>query len=116
MTMQVVIQYGMGFPKGHQINKGRTSPFKGTHRQTNTGRTWFKKGEHISQATEIQAGQRISPKTEFKKGMKPWNYGIKYDQITGDKHPLWKGKDVGYGALHSWIKRNLGKAVWCAHC
>ena len=44
---------------------------------SNTGRTWFKKGEHISKATEIKRGQQLSPATQFKKGQKPWNYGLK---------------------------------------
>ena len=36
-------------------------------------------------------GKRASPKTEFKKGHNTWNKGIKYLQITGDKHPMWEG-------------------------
>ena len=34
-------------------------------------------------------------KTEFKKG---------------DKHPLWKGDNVGYKSLHQWIGFHWGKA------
>src|SRR3990167_2619047 len=49
---------------------------------TNTGLTWWKKGEHISKATEIKKGQRLSTKTEFKKRQKPWNYGLKYHLKT----------------------------------
>ncbi len=32
--------------------------------------------------------------------------------ITGKKHPLWK-EDVGYGAVHMWIRRTFGKANVC---
>lgn len=41
---------------------GRSSPNKGKHIRTNTGRTHFKKGVHYS------------PSTEFKKGIIPHNY------------------------------------------
>jgi len=34
----------------------------------------------------------------------------------GEGHPLWKGNEVGYYALHSWIERQLGKPQECANC
>lgn len=51
---------------------------------SNTGRTWFRKGEHISRETEIKKGQRISVATEFKKGQPSWNKGKKMG-----KQPEW---------------------------
>ena len=33
-----------------------------------------------------------------------------------EKHHNWKGDDVGYSALHSWIRRKLGKAARCEEC
>ncbi len=45
----------------------------------------IKKGQRISQATEIKGGQRLSPKTEFKKGQAPWNKGLKTGSLS-DKH------------------------------
>lgn len=36
-----------------------------------------KKGKHYSVSTEIKQGQRLSKKTEFKKGVTPWNKGTK---------------------------------------
>ena len=32
----------------------------------------------------------------------------------GEKHGMWKGKNVGYSALHTWVKRRLGKPAFCA--
>ena len=49
-----------------------------------------------------QRGLRHNPSTEFKKG-----------ENIGRDHQLWKGDNVGYGALHAWIHRNLGKASRC---
>lgn len=34
----------------------------------------------------------------------------------GQDHPRWKGDNVGYHALHSWIRRCLGKLSKCSQC
>lgn len=76
------------------INKGRVSWNKGGHltekhkeklrevlkgKCLNTGNTHFKKGE------------RKSVETEFKKGKRPWNYGIPNPNFQGINNPRWKG-------------------------
>lgn len=33
-----------------------------------------------------------------------------------DKNPQWKGDEVGYGALHTWVYRVLGAPMVCEHC
>jgi hypothetical protein len=34
-----------------------------------------------------------------------------------EKHPQWKGDKVGYGALHDWVRKKLGKHPKnCDHC
>jgi len=52
--------------------------------------------------TKIKKGQRLSPSTEFKKGQIPWNYN--YDD------------DISMQALHTWVKKRLGKLKKCEHC
>ncbi len=64
----------------------------------------------------------------FVKGQIPWNLGErgrKYPAETrkkmslsrlGEKSPRWKGDNVGYGALHSWITRQKGTPLICEHC
>ena len=42
--------------------------------------------------------------------------GTKKPSITGENHYAWKGDDVGYGSLHSWIIRELGKPDTCEMC
>jgi len=32
------------------------------------------------------------------------------------KHPAWKGDNVGYSALHSWVRRRKSKPDTCEHC
>ena len=37
---------------------------------------------------------------------------------TEEKHPFWKGNNVGINALHRWVERRMGKAKHkeCAYC
>lgn len=34
----------------------------------------------------------------------------------GSNNLKWKGDEVGYGALHTWVKRQKGKAIICVDC
>ena len=82
--------------------------------------------KHMSLAHK---GQHSSPATEFKfvKG-RPFckdcnkqliNYDAlycKYHSKIGNRNWNWKGDSVGYGALHTWIKKRLGKPQKCEHC
>jgi len=34
----------------------------------------------------------------------------------GKLNPMWKGNNVGYHALHSWVRRNLRKPLKCVKC
>jgi len=51
-------------------------------------------------------------KEGFKKVGGAWNKGKK-GFLAGEKHYKWKGGEVGYHALHSWIIREFGKATKC---
>lgn len=37
-------------------------------------------------------------------------------QRLGVDHHNWKGKEVGYFALHSWVRRNFEKPIGCEEC
>ena len=39
-------------------------------------------------------------------------------QITpkGSEHPNWKGDEVGNGALHDWVRSELGRPRYCENC
>lgn len=53
----------------------------------------FKKGEHKSIGTEFKTGQN-----------------------KGKDNTNWKGDDVSYFGLHTWVQRTLGKAKECVAC
>lgn len=40
----------------------------------------------------------------------------KSKERTGALHPLWRGDDVSYGALHSWLIRQFGRPSICDTC
>ena len=46
----------------------------------------------------------------------PWNKGKKYPAITGEKHHFWKGDNVGYVNLHTWVYRHKGRPNKCEMC
>lgn len=54
-----------------------------------------------------------------------WNKGLKHSSYTiakmsqikmGSNNPYWKGDNVGYAALHNWIRRRLLKPERCPLC
>lgn len=108
------------FKKGHTPwNKG----MKGIHLSP---KSEFKKGEHPSPKTEFKKGKNpwntgtkgiCKPsRTSFKKGQSPWNKGKEYLAIRNEKHPNWKGEEVGYGCLHTWVRKYLGEIQECNRC
>jgi len=71
--------------------------------------------------------QGIVPKSAFKKGMVPWNKGVKCPYVTqrnlqdnpaktGTEHWNWKGNAVKYQGLHKWVKKELGQPSECWYC
>lgn len=50
--------------------------------------------------------------------LNPLSYweGKKRPDMLGEKHPLWKGENAGYEAIHGWVKNMLGRPKLCEHC
>lgn len=44
------------------------------------------------------------------------NIGKKRPEVSGEKNKNWKGDNVGYIALHAWVKKYLGRADKCTFC
>ncbi len=64
------------------IEKGKTTTrcFKCTR---------LKKGE--TNSGSFRKGIKVSKKTQFKKGLIPWNKGVGRPEMRGNKNPMWKG-------------------------
>lgn len=53
-------------------------------------------------------------------GSAPWNKGLKWDELSearqGSGNPAWKGDNVGYSQLHSWVRKRKTKPKLCENC
>lgn len=73
----------------------------------------------VYKRTDEQKKQRsIKQKQLYEEGKCNSDFFGKNHKPTyeGEKHHLWKGDEVGYRALHQWIRRKLGKANKCVKC
>ena len=66
-----------------------------------TKETWFKKGHH--------------PENEFQEGHISWLKGKKGYNLA-ENNPEWKGDNVGYIALHQWLRRHFEWSSECENC
>lgn len=62
----------------------------------------------------IEIREKIS-QTRIRNGNKNSNY-FKTHKFVGKEHKLWKGDNVGYDALHTWLYRELGRPETCEFC
>lgn len=37
-------------------------------------------------------------------------------KLLGNKHPMWRGKEAGYRAIHLWVQKHFGKPTVCEKC
>ncbi len=106
----------MSKTKGHTCS---TLPVwnKNLHICLNTGRTHFKKG--LVPWNKDKIGVQIcSEVTRQKMSDSQKRIGNKPPivHLRDEKNGHWKGDDVGYLALHDWIRSRKGKAQFCINC
>ncbi|MCH7730870.1 hypothetical protein IID21_05170 [Patescibacteria group bacterium] len=59
--------------------------------------------------SEARKGKKLSEKTKRKISKNHQSY-------IEEKALAWKGNEVGYGGLHMWVKKHLGRPDTCEHC
>lgn len=71
--------------------------------------------EHRRKLSEAHKGKKLSAEhiEKIKKTHKERGVGMWMTGRTGENANLWKGEDVGYYPLHSWIRRIYGGASKC---
>lgn len=93
-------------------------------------------GHNIRQLNLIRKGRKLSEEIKAKIGAaskgrklseesKAKRRGRKHSEVTllkmrliklGDNNLVWKGEDVGNGALHAWVRRHLPMPELCQMC
>lgn len=77
---------------------------------TKKGSIPWNEGKSCSDETKLKISMS-------KKGKHIWNGKREnMEWITGENNKLWKGSNVGYVSLHTWLVRNYGKACKCEFC
>ena len=80
---------------------------------------WTKsRREEWSKRTKKSFEGRVHPKSGKKMPQSAKDKISKHFKglFAGDKHYKWKGDKVGYGGIHTWVTRYLGKARKCEAC
>lgn len=82
-------------------NAGEKHPFYKSH---------HKKGSKNKISKTMKRIWQEKDWTERNKKVSKWRESGQY----AEKNPNWKGNNVGYDGLHSWVYRQLGKASKCS--
>ena len=69
----------------------------------------------INDSTRKKIGLAHKGKTIAKDTRKKLSAALKGRRIDDQAH-RWRGADVGYGGLHTWVSKKLGKPTRCEHC
>lgn len=96
-------------PSGIYVHKPHTVQRKNNISKALKGCVAWNKNKRCPQLSAALMGHPVSTKTRLKMSQKA-------KQRTEELHGGWKGDDVGYNALHSWVKKHLGFPNTCEHC
>src|SRR3990167_2849944 len=87
------------------------------------GRTPWNKGKKGVQIVSEKTRKKMSKASKgrrwselSKKNLSLALKSRKYKTPSGEKHPMWKGSNVGYRGIHHWINKIKGKAIICNFC
>ena len=75
-------------------------------------------GKKLSEAHKESISKTLMGHDSWSKGMKQTEEAKRKtgEAQMGIKNTNWKGNDVGYRALHAWIRRHKGKPTECVFC
>lgn len=82
------------------------------------GRGW-NRGIPCSEVTKKKISMANKGHISWNKGIKSWVkpwLGKKRPNMVGEKNKEWKGNNVGYQALHDWVKKRFKKPDFCPQC
>ena len=95
------------------MNRDNSGRFKKGHKQLNTGKTHFKKGyKHSKKWFDTMKKKMLGNTNGFKKGMIPWNKGLK-GYLSKEKNPMWKG---GITPFRDRVRKGIEYKEWRRAC
>lgn len=82
---------------------------------TNKGCVNWNKGGHLTNEWKDKIGESNKGKIRTDENRKKISKTLT-GKYVGEKAYQWKGENVGYCALHIWVKKHLGQPTKCEHC
>lgn len=74
----------------------------------------------FTKGNKINVGRKVSALTKRKMSKAAKERVAKFPHTipdnTDERNGSWKGDEVGYIAIHDWVRRRLGKPRFCARC
>lgn len=98
------LEIGRGWNKGKQLSIEHRNKLSVSH----IGKKGWNKG--LNYKLDLDPAVRKKHSHDMKK---MWQNGVLGKE---EKNHRWMGSRVGYGGLHSWIKKKLGTPNTCEHC
>lgn len=90
------------------------------------GNSGYWLGKHLPEEMKLKhskamKGRKASKelRTKLSESMKNRYKNGWINPMTGkvnEKHPRWKGNDIGYHGLHTWLSYKKGRPEICQHC
>ena len=113
-----------------ESNKGQIPWIKGRHhseeskqkiKESHLGEKNPMFGKHFSEEASKKMSESLSGEKNPKFGKPSSMLGKHHTEETlqkmsGENHSAWKGDEVGYMALHSWVRRHKPKVELCEGC
>lgn len=94
---------------------GHSEETKMKLRLARLGKSSGMKGRHHSLESRMKMSQNRRGKKMSEEQRKKMIIAVTGTKMA-EANPMWKGDEVGYHALHSWVKSRLSKPELCQHC
>lgn len=82
--------------------------------------SWYKDRQYCSNKCRGVGLKNKGVSPPPRTGAIPWNKGKKWPELSlarrGSSNPAWKGDDIGYSQIHTWVRKRIIKPNKCESC
>lgn len=101
----------------HRLNIGLASEKRSHSPESKLKISQALKGHEVSEKTRDKIKLARSKQVITEEHKTKISKALKNNPLhQGDKHWNWKGDEIGYGGLHRWVEKHLGKPALCDNC